>query len=427
MATFVGFGFGAIQAGLFLYEAHQSGAFDRLVVAEVLPARVAALRQAAGILHINVAHADGVKIAAVGPVEIYNPTVAEDRTTLVEAIAAADELATAIPSVSFYTGDGPGSLHRVLAAGLDEKVRRQGPQAVLYAAENHNEAAQILQEAVASALVYTSPSEATRYLAFLNTVIGKMSGVVPLAGAMPFDGLAPVTPGSDEAYLVEAFNRILVSQSHLPMLPGRSRFVRRLDVFAEKPDLLPFEEAKLYGHNAMHAMAGYLAALLGLETMAELRQHPDVLALVREAGLTEAGAALCRRYAGVDPLFSSAGFAEYVDDLLVRMVNPFLRDGVARVIRDPVRKLGWNDRLIGAMRVTLAEGGEPQRLAMGAAAALRHLPAADSVDGQQEQRLAAVLAALWQADSPPPAEVAVLSAWIERGQHELTVWGASQR
>ena len=29
--TFVGFGFGAIQAGLFLYEAQQSGAFTRLV------------------------------------------------------------------------------------------------------------------------------------------------------------------------------------------------------------------------------------------------------------------------------------------------------------------------------------------------------------------------------------------------------------
>ena len=32
--SFVGFGFGAIQAGLFLYEAHASGQFDRFVVAE---------------------------------------------------------------------------------------------------------------------------------------------------------------------------------------------------------------------------------------------------------------------------------------------------------------------------------------------------------------------------------------------------------
>ena len=39
--TYVGFGFGAIQAGLFLYEAYRSGNFARLVVAEVLPDLVA--------------------------------------------------------------------------------------------------------------------------------------------------------------------------------------------------------------------------------------------------------------------------------------------------------------------------------------------------------------------------------------------------
>ncbi|MEZ4612253.1 MAG: hypothetical protein R2838_18735 [Caldilineaceae bacterium] len=33
--------------------------------------------------------------------------------------------------------------------------------------------------------------------------------------------------------------------------------------------------------------------------------------------------------------------AAYADDLIARMVNPFLRDGVARVARDPARKLGW--------------------------------------------------------------------------------------
>ena len=43
--TYVGFGFGAIQAGLFLYEAFGSGAFSRLVVAEVVPEVVAAVRR----------------------------------------------------------------------------------------------------------------------------------------------------------------------------------------------------------------------------------------------------------------------------------------------------------------------------------------------------------------------------------------------
>ena len=57
-------------------------------------------------------------------------------------------------------------------------------------------------------------------------------------------------------------------------------------------------------------------------------------------------------------------------DLMERMVNPWLNDLVARVIRDPRRKLGWNDRLIGTMRLVLDAGIAPRRFAEGAAAAL---------------------------------------------------------
>ncbi len=86
--TFVGFGFGAIQAGLFLYEAQQSRAFDRYVVAEVVPDVVAAVRAADGYYTVNIAHADRVEQARVGPVEVYNPQVEEERDALVAAIAA---------------------------------------------------------------------------------------------------------------------------------------------------------------------------------------------------------------------------------------------------------------------------------------------------------------------------------------------------
>jgi hypothetical protein len=44
--TFVGFGFGPIQAGLFLDEAYRSRSFGWLVVAEVLPEIVSAVRGA---------------------------------------------------------------------------------------------------------------------------------------------------------------------------------------------------------------------------------------------------------------------------------------------------------------------------------------------------------------------------------------------
>jgi len=49
--------------------------------------------------------------------------------------------------------------------------------------------------------------------------------------------------------LVEAFNRILISKTSFGDTLATRGFHRGIEVFEEKPDLLPFEEAKLYGHN----------------------------------------------------------------------------------------------------------------------------------------------------------------------------------
>ena len=57
---FTGFGFGAIQAGLFLYEARRSGNFDRLVAAEVIPEVVEAVRTNGGTYGLNIATRTGI-------------------------------------------------------------------------------------------------------------------------------------------------------------------------------------------------------------------------------------------------------------------------------------------------------------------------------------------------------------------------------
>lgn len=407
--TFVGFGFGAIQAGLFLYEAFKSGHFARLVVAEVVPETVATLRADHGYYTVNIAHAQGVEQARVGPVEVYDPAVEADRAHLIDAIAAAHELATAVPSINFYVGSGPGSIHRLLASGLARKEEIGGPSAVIYAAENHNHAAEALVAAVRGELPAATAEAALARVCFANTVIGKMSGVVPADAS-----LAAVTPTGERAFLVEEFNRILISRIHFA--PGTTPFRRGLIAFAEKDDLLPFEEAKLYGHNALHAMAAYLGGLAGCRVMSELPRVPGLLAAVRAAAIEEPGAALIARYAGLDDLFTPAGFAAYVDDLLTRMVNPWLRDEIVRVGRDPQRKLSWDDRLVGTMRLALDGGIEPEGFALGAAAALKWMtPAATAYP-------AGVLAHLWQRPAGDGARVAALERLVAQGWVRLHQW-----
>ena len=55
------------------------------------------------------------------------------------------------------------------------------------------------------------------------------------------------------------------------------------------------------------------------------------------------------------------------------MVRPTLNDLIARVTRDQVRKLGYDDRFYGTMRLALQYGIRPAHLARGAAAAVLSL------------------------------------------------------
>ncbi len=365
--TFMGFGFGAIQAGLFLYEAYRSGHFDRFVVAEVIPEIVEAVRRAQGRYHVNVATDTGIEVHEVCGIELLNPAVQQDRKILIEAVSLADEIATALPNVNCYGAGEAGSVIEILAEGLKARIcRHDSRRSIIYTAENHNRAAEILEE---SLIKYPGcgANEIRDHIQCLNTVIGKMSGVVTDEDQIIDQGLARMTERAGRCFLVEVFNRIMISRIQWP------DFQRGITVFEEKDDLLPFEEAKLYGHNATHALMGYLARQKGYSVMADIRQDDQLSGLAREAFIEESGRALCQRHQGLDPLFTEQGYMAYADDLLKRMMNPHLRDAVKRVVRDPRRKLAWDDRLIGTMRVALEQGIIPRRYALGARAALQML------------------------------------------------------
>jgi mannitol-1-phosphate 5-dehydrogenase len=385
MRRFVGFGFGPIQAGLMLYEAQASRAFDDYAIAEVDGSLVDAVRAAGGAVTVNVAAANGIRQRRLEGIRIGNPAVPADRAMIVAAIREADEMATAIPSVTFYGAGGEASIAAMLADGV-----APGRPRVLYASENNNYAAEILH----GELLKRAPAGRFRDLSLLDTVIGKMSGVISSAAEMRALGLAPLVPGGDRCVLVEEFNRILVSRVRLP------GFRRAIRVFEEKDDLLPFEEAKLFGHNAVHALLGYLAERRGLTAMSAIRDAPDLLALGRRAFLEESGAALIAKHASTgDPLFTADGWRAYAEDLLVRMTNPWLADRVERIIRDPRRKLAGGDRLFGTMRVALAQGVEPHTLALGAAAAVDYALRAETGIPAAPDAARRFLLALWKNEA----------------------------
>src|SRR5512138_3908552 len=95
-----GFGFGPIQAGLFVAEAFGSGNFDRIVVSEIDAALVAAIRANHGRYAVNIAHADGIEARHIDGVELLNPNDPDDQKRLFDALRQSPEIVTSLPSVN---------------------------------------------------------------------------------------------------------------------------------------------------------------------------------------------------------------------------------------------------------------------------------------------------------------------------------------
>jgi mannitol-1-phosphate/altronate dehydrogenase len=361
--SFAGFGFGPIQNALFLYEAFRSGNFARFAVVDVDRELIDAVRRNGGRYTVNIARPDRIDQDTVEGIELFDSRNPAEARGFVEAVRVSDELCTALPSVAVYAAGEDSSVASLLATGLSARAGtpRQSLPTVIYTAENNNRAAEILSGHLEGRV----PPIVWDNVQLLNTVIGKMSGVITDPASIERLGLAPLTPGFRRAVLVEEFNRILISRIELP------GYRRGIEVFVEKDELLPFEEAKLYGHNAIHALIGYLADLKGYETIAEAGADVWVMATARRAFIEESGSALIRRHSSLrDPLFTPEGYREYAEDLLRRMTNPHLSDRVERVGRDHPRKLGIDDRLYGTMTLALQQKVEPKELALGAASGI---------------------------------------------------------
>jgi mannitol-1-phosphate 5-dehydrogenase len=352
---FVGFGFGPIQAGVFAARAVQSGAFDRVVVAEVDPDLVQGFRDAQGFYTLNIAGRDRRWPATLGPIELLNPRDPRDAETLRLCLRTASDVALAVPSVRRLSGGIPD--HPLAWLASDTRV---GDRPVrVYVADNSPGAATY----VADELHRWSKTFGThRRFDVRATVIGKMSLAVTGTAAIAERALARLSPGLERAFVVEEHDRILCSAG----LGGPNPLGLELQA-----DLVPFQKLKLYAHNGVHAILGFLGCLAGVERMAELADDPEWSELAHAVWLEELGPAFRRAFpTATDRWFMPQGYSEYVHDLWTRMVSKSLDDRVERVLRDPVRKLGPAERVFGAMMFCHRWGLRPRRRSMGALAGL---------------------------------------------------------
>lgn len=148
-----------------------------------------------------------------------------------------------------------------------------------------------------------------------------------------------------------------------PQLPGVCRYV-------DERELAHQWLAKLYVHNTPHCIAAYLGSLIGVQYLHEAMEHPSVAAVVE--GVMHEMVAMLRVRSEVSPSFLTF----YQEKELARFRNRLLFDPIARVAREPFRKLEPKDRLLGAAQLCLAAGVIPVNILTGIMAAFYF----DSID-----------------------------------------------
>ncbi len=134
-----------------------------------------------------------------------------------------------------------------------------------------------------------------------------------------------------------------------------------------------FLERKFYTYNAANGTVSYLGYLRGHFLISEAASDPDILEILSGVYL-ETGTALAKKFniKLEDQLaFGKTSLAKLQDRTIV--------DTIERNARDPVRKLGPQDRLIGPARLVLENGGIPACLSLAIAAAIHYDEPTDGI------------------------------------------------
>lgn len=350
---YVGIGSGAIQLGLWAYYAKLSGM--QVILSDVDPIKVEQIRKNKNSYYINIAYFDRISSVKVGPVEIYNLNIPEERSKIVKFISQANDIVTAVPDISAYQ-EGVSDL---LKEGL--LLRPKNVPVVIYSAENRIKAAQTLRK-------FTFPVNTPAFVQFCDTVISRMGGLHSDLRLVKKLKLMPITIGSKQALLVEDFDRIIIEREKLTK---QYSFETGFSRFYQTDDIGLFEERKLFGHNAVHSLLGFIGKLKGYKFMSQYNGDIDFRYIGVDALLEETGRWFREQYKGSsEETVTEDGYRTWAIQLCKRIVSPFLYDLIDRIIRDPQRKLGWNDRLIGIIRNAMSAGIIPRRYALGVAAAL---------------------------------------------------------
>ena len=349
MSTAVQFGAGNIGRG-FLGQLYFESGFDTVFVDVSKPVIDDLNRRGGYTIHIASESPWTIDVARVSAID------GRDIDAVATAVSGAVVASTAVGQAALP------HIAPVVARGVVQRLSKRNPVPLdIVVCENMIDAAKHLK---AEVLKHVDPGLyglVDSHIGFVDASIGRMVPATTEEQRADDPLCVYVEEYCELPVDAEAFRGPIPAIAHL--LP--------------KKDFAGYVARKLYVHNAAHAATAYLGWVRGHEFIWEAIADPKVSHVV-DLAMEESCEGLARAYR-----LDRAELRAHWDDLKFRFANKALGDRIDRVARDPERKLGKEDRLIGAALMCERQGIEPKGLAIAAAAAIRY----DHPDDPSAQRI----------------------------------------
>lgn len=268
---------------------------------------------------------------------------------ITEAIAEADVVFDAV---------GGKNLQEIVPfyiKGIEKKAEKGG-YLNFVTCENWKEPARILKEGIEAGIAPEAREYLDNYVGFTESVIMR-SGIE-----------APKELLEKDPLIVNVQN-----YWHLPVDAARVKgslpdikYMEPLTGFAG------FLERKFYTYNAANGTTSFVGALLGYKVLAEAA-HDERILKILDGVYQETGKALSIKH-GIS-LEEQMAFAK---TSLNKLQDYTIVDSIERNARDPQRKLGKDDRLVGSARMVLSCGIRPENLCTAIACAVYYRNPEDS-------------------------------------------------
>lgn len=261
---------------------------------------------------------------------------------VVDAVARADVVFTAVGI------DNLGAIAPVIAASLWQRARQRAPAPLnVIACENLPGAGAYLQQQVVTA----APLERALAVEAIGGFSAALTRRIMTGGGIERGQLV---------FAADAKADLVIDTAGLKGPPPRLRGATYTAEFRA------MVMRKLFTLNCVHAVAAYFGYQEGCRYVHEAAVHPRVAPVIQGA-LDEARAALVAEFPA-----QAVAIDQDATEALARIANPQLADPIARVARDPRRKLSPRERLVGPARLAHQHRLPYDYLSLGIAGALAY-------------------------------------------------------